>query len=77
MIFRSKDTKETFGALGMVGGFGFMMGGSVLVCYFIGSYLDKRFETSPWLLVVFLIMGVTAGFMEFYKLLKKLIDKKS
>ncbi|MGR3317960.1 MAG: AtpZ/AtpI family protein [Candidatus Anammoxibacter sp.] len=77
MIFRHKESKETFRALGMVGGFGFMMGGSVLVCYFIGTYLDNRFETSPWLLIVFLIMGVTAGFMEFYKILKKIIDKKS
>ncbi len=74
-IFRTKDSKETFGALGMVGGFGFMMGGSVLASFFIGTYLDKRFETEPWLLIIFLIIGVVAGFTEFYKLLKKIIAK--
>ncbi|MGR3219309.1 MAG: AtpZ/AtpI family protein [Candidatus Anammoxibacter sp.] len=77
MIFKPNDSKEAFRALGLVGGFGFMMGGAVLGTYYIGSYLDRRFESSPWFLIAFLIMGVIAVFLEFYKLLKKIIEKSS
>ncbi len=76
MVFRPKGSKETFSALGMVGGFGFMMGGTTVAAYLIGSFLDNRFDTSPWLLITFLIMGIIAGFMEFFQFLKKIINKK-
>ncbi len=72
MIFRPKGAGEAYKALGVTGGFGFMMGGSIFVGYLIGSYLDKKFDTSPWLLILFIVMGVVAGFMEFYKTIKKI-----
>ena len=72
MIFRPKGSNESFKALGMVGGFGFMMGGTLFGCYLLGDYLDNRYDTSPWLLITLILMGVTSGFMEIYTVLKKL-----
>lgn len=67
-----KDSGSTFRALGVTGGIGFMMGACVLGGYLVGSYLDSKFGTAPWLLIAFIIMCVAAGFMEIYKILKKI-----
>lgn len=32
----------------------------------IGVWLDKVFETSPWLTLVFLLIGIIAGFRNIY-----------
>lgn len=50
--------------------------GIILVCcvamgYFIGNYLDSKFNTSPYLMLIFSIMGIIAGFREVFILLKK------
>ena len=38
----------------------------------IGLYLDKKFETAPWLTIVFLIIGIIAGFRNIFREIKKL-----
>lgn len=38
------------------------MGLSVLIGWGIGRWLDKKFHTDPWLMIVFLLFGVAAGF---------------
>lgn len=37
----------------------------------VGLYLDRVFGTAPWLMIVFLILGVTAGFRNIYTTMKK------
>lgn len=46
--------------------------GTVLVAaitlgYFLGSYLDRRLGTSPWLVVAGVVLGTTAGFVELFR----------
>lgn len=75
-----KDSGSTVRALGITGGIGFMMAACVLGGYFVGSYLDSKLGTAPWLLVTFLLMGLAAGFIETYNIVKKLnkeTDKKN
>lgn len=38
---------------------------------YIGIYLDGVFSTKPWLTVVFLILGIIAGFRNIFILIKK------
>lgn len=38
---------------------------------YIGIYLDKLFSTKPWLTIIFLIIGIAAGFRNIYVLIKK------
>ena len=45
---------------------------SVLVGFGIGWALDKWLETSPWLLVVGIVLGSALGFYEFVRLTSKL-----
>ena len=37
----------------------------------IGYGLDSLFHTSPWLLIIFTILGIVAGFRELVKMAKK------
>ncbi len=65
------DSSSTFRALGLTGGIGAAMAASILGGYFLGRYLDAKFGTAPWLLVLTLLLCMTAGFLEVYKIVKK------
>jgi ATP synthase protein I len=41
---------------------GIEMGVAVLVGYVIGHFLDKWVGSEPWLTIVFVVLGVAAGF---------------
>ena len=56
---------------------GLELGISVIVGLFVGDFLDKQFDTEPWLLLLFLIFGLIAGFRSVFRLLKKLNSTKS
>lgn len=72
-----KDSKSTYRALGITSGIGFMMAACILGGYFVGSYLDSKFGTKPWLLLVFLLMGLAVGFIEIYNIMKKLTKENN
>jgi len=38
---------------------------------YIGVYLDSIFSTKPWFTIIFLIIGIAAGFRNIYILIKK------
>ncbi len=41
---------------------------SIVIGYFFGSWLDSKFGTTPWLMLLFTLMGIAAGFIEMIKL---------
>ncbi len=65
-IFKLESKWIQFSAMGLE------LGLSVIVGLFVGDYLDKQFGTEPWLLLLFLVFGLFAGFRSVYRLLKKL-----
>jgi len=67
-----KNKGEVYRILGIVGSFGFTMAGAVAGGYFLGSYLDKKLNTTPWLMLSFIMLGIAGSFIEFFKLIKKL-----
>lgn len=44
---------------------------TTFVGFAIGYFLDKLFGTSPWLTVIFLIIGIIAGFRELLRIARK------
>ena len=40
----------------------------------IGYYLDKWLETSPWLTMAFLLLGIAAGFKNMFQEVKKIMQ---
>ena len=67
-----KNKGEVYRILGIVGSFSFTMAGAVAGGYFLGSYLDKKLNTTPWLMLSFIMLGIAGSFIEFFKLIKKL-----
>jgi ATP synthase protein I len=44
---------------------------STFVGFAIGYYLDKFFKTFPWLTVIFLLLGIFAGFYDLVRVARK------
>jgi F0F1-type ATP synthase assembly protein I len=70
-----KKENEAYRIIGVVGSFGFTTAGAVAGGYFLGSYLDKKLHTYPWLMLLFMILGTVASFIEFFKVTKKLFSE--
>ena len=41
---------------------------SILIGYALGSWLDRVFGTEPWLMLVFTVLGIAAGFIEMFRI---------
>jgi len=39
--------------------------------WWIGTWLDEQFGTTPWLMYSMLVAGIVAGIREFYRIVKK------
>lgn len=44
---------------------------SIFIGLFAGVYLDRRFDTTPWLTIIFLFLGIAAGFRNIALAVKK------
>jgi ATP synthase protein I len=69
---RGKETVKLIKQVAAYSTVGLEMGLSVAVGAAIGYYLDRWLKTEPWLLIVFLIFGVVAGYRSLYRALKRL-----
>lgn len=49
---------------------GIMFPASIAVGLAIGYFLDKLFHTSPYLLIIFTLYGIAAGFVNLFKVTK-------
>ena len=50
---------------------GIMFPASIAVGLAIGYYLDEYFKTQPWLLILFTLYGIAAGFWNLIKIAGK------
>ncbi len=74
-----KESGSTFRALGLTSGMGFIMAACLAGGYYGGCYLDSKFGTEPWLMIVSLLLFMAAGALEICNMVKKAmkeIDKK-
>ncbi|MFQ6040789.1 MAG: AtpZ/AtpI family protein [Candidatus Poribacteria bacterium] len=62
---------STFKYVGMAGKIAFGLMAPIIAACFIGIYLDGRLNTTPWLTVTLLLLGLVAGFGGLYSMLKK------
>lgn len=60
--------------LGVLSTVGITLVVSTVIGYFVGHYLDGRFNTTPWLTLVFLLLGIAAGFKNLYDQTRRLMD---
>ncbi len=68
-----KDNGERgfFKNLAMLSSVGITMVASTFIGLLIGIYLDKFFSTKPVFTIIFLILGIAAGFKSMFETIKK------
>ncbi|OMH41011.1 AtpZ/AtpI family protein [Desulfurobacterium indicum] len=44
---------------------------AVAIGFFVGYYLDKWLKTSPWMTIIWLFIGLAAGFKNIYMAVKE------
>ena len=73
----SKDNKENdeeqsdlMKAIAYFGRVAFTIAACIIICVLIGNFLDRLFGTSPWLLLLFSLIGLVAAFKSIFDLAK-------
>jgi ATP synthase protein I len=68
-----KDRKF-FRMIGVLSTVGITMVAATVIGFYAGYALDRFFGTSPWLMLVFLLLGIAAGFKNLFDQVKKIQD---
>ena len=66
-----RETRRHLRELAYYASLGLQVALSIVIGLAIGLYLDKRFHTSPWLMFVFLVFGIAAGYRNIGLAIKK------
>ncbi len=66
-----KESRTWIRDLAYYSSLGFSVSLSIFIGLGIGVYLDKRFDTTPWLTLVFLGFGIAAGYRNIGLAIKK------
>lgn len=66
--------RNVYRSLTMIGQFGINMLAPVLICSFLGMFLDKKFGTS-YLVIILFFVGAAAGFWNIYRFSKSIFGK--
>lgn len=66
-----KETYRSIRELAYYSSLGFSVALSIFIGLAIGVWLDGKFDTSPWLTLVFLGLGIAAGYRNIGLAIKK------
>lgn len=58
--------------LAEVSSIGLLLPSSIAIGLFFGYILDRLFGTHPWMLMIFLLLGIASGFLSLFRGLNKL-----
>jgi ATP synthase protein I len=56
-------------SFGQVGSIGLVLAACIFIGTAIGVWLDRWLHTQPWLMLLFLLLGIVAGFYNVMKML--------
>lgn len=68
-----KETKQTAIQMARVSSIGIAMVIATFGCFYLGIWLDRQLETEPYLTLLFLLIGIAAGFRNMYLLVKRYV----
>ncbi|HMB30568.1 MAG TPA: AtpZ/AtpI family protein [Desulfohalobiaceae bacterium] len=71
MLFKNVD-KEYWDSLLKASLIGIHMVATTFIGLAIGYFLDKYLHTDPWLTMIFLFLGIAAGFKNMFQEVKKI-----
>lgn len=65
-----EETKKYIRQLATASSLGFQVVFAIFIGLAIGVWLDSHVGTFPWLTLVFMVMGVVAGFLNYYRFVR-------
>lgn len=66
-----KESRKSWRELAFYSSIGLSMALSIFIGLAIGLYIDKRYDTSPWFMLIFLGLGIAAGYRNIGLAIKK------
>ena len=69
-----KETRRSLRDLTYYSSIGFQVSLSIIIGVLLGFYLDKKFNTDPWLMLICLGLGIAAGYRNIGRVIKKIRD---
>ena len=66
-----KETKKLFRELWYYSSLSFSIAIAIVIGLAFGYWLDTRYDTSPWFTLIFLGLGIIAGYRNIYLAIKK------
>ena len=66
-----KETKRLFRELAYYSSLGLSVALATFIGLAVGIYLDRRFGTTPWCTLIFLVLGIIAGFRNIAIVIRK------
>jgi len=66
MTDTKENRRELFKSIGFLSGVGISMVAATFIGFGMGYYLDQWLNTRPWLTLIFLGLGIIAGFRNVY-----------
>jgi ATP synthase protein I len=66
-----KETRRAYKELAYFSSLGISVALAIFIGLGIGIWLDRKFGTSPWLTLVFLVFGIIAGFRNIALVIKR------
>ena len=67
-----EDKRKFYRQFAKISAIGLEMGLSAAVGLAIGYLLDRYFDTKPWLTIIFLMLGIVAGFRSLFSLAREI-----
>ena len=66
-----RETRRTFKEFAYFSSLGLSVSLAVFIGLGVGVWLDRKFDTSPWLTFIFLGFGIAAGFRNIGRAVKR------
>ena len=66
-----EETRKYIKLLAIASTMGISMVLALVIAIIVGYYLDKWFQTSPLFFLIFMVLGIVAGFRNIYVIMKR------
>ena len=66
-----KEAKKSAIRMAYASSIGISMALAIFGCFFLGTWLDRKLGTEPYFTLLFLLIGIAAGFRNIYVLMKR------
>ena len=71
LYFMKKETKRALRELTYYSSLGLSVALAIFIGLAVGVFLDRRFETTPWFTLIFLVLGIIGGFRNIAIVIRK------